>query len=457
VRTSHLALILLAFCLPACGGDSPESNGAVELSPEERALLETLSPETLPPPPNDVSNAYADDQAAALFGQRLFFDPGFSGKLLDGDNDGSVNALGKKGETGKVACAGCHVPEAGFLDDRTLGKQISLAAGWGRRRAPSLLDVGQARLLMWDGRRDALYNQPFGAFESPVEMNSSRLFVAEQVFLRHRTEYEAVFDQALPPFDDAARFPALDASHTGCQPTTVDPKLTCNGTSHGVPGDGAEFDGLTAEDQNAVTRVVVNVGKALGAYERKLACGPSRFDAWMRGQPDALSLSEQRGARLFVGRAGCIKCHSGPYFSDQLFHNVGLKPETVAVVFLDDGDQGALPGIADAIDDPLNVRGEFSDGDDGRLPNAAGSELKGAFRTPTLRCVSRRPTFMHTGHMAELDEVVRFFDKGGDDFGYEGKSELGPLGLSKAERADLVAFLQALDGPGPDAALLSTP
>jgi len=77
-----------------------------------------------------------------------------------------------------------------------------------------------------------------------------------------------------------ARFPKLSAEVTGCTPSTVDPVPTCNGTEHGLPGDGAEFDALAPADQDAVSQVVVNMGKALGAYERLLDCGPSRFDAW---------------------------------------------------------------------------------------------------------------------------------------------------------------------------------
>ena len=123
------------------------STSGSALTAAERAALAALSPASLPAPPVDVSNQFADNPQAAAFGQKLFFEPAFAGKLLDGDNDGSRNALGIRGETGKVACAGCHVPAAGFLDNRTLGKQISLGAGWGRRRAPSLLDVGQAQLL----------------------------------------------------------------------------------------------------------------------------------------------------------------------------------------------------------------------------------------------------------------------------------------------------------------------
>jgi cytochrome c peroxidase len=334
------------------GGDSSGTTGEDDtppsFTPEEWAALLELSPDPLPGPPVDATNAWADDPAAAALGQALFFTPIFAGRLLSGDNNGDANTLGHKGEVGKVSCASCHLPEAGFSDARSPSQQISLGSGWGRRRAPSLLDVGQADLLMWDGRHDAMYNQVFGAFESPVEMNSSRLFVAKQVFAEFRAEYEAVFG-AMPPMDDVGRFPALSAELTGCTPAGLEVPMVCDGEVHGSPGDGAEFDGMAPEDQDAVTRVVVNVGKAIGAYERLLTCGPGRFDAWMHGDADALTPSEQRGAKLFVGDGGCVGCHSGPFLSDQEFHNVGLVPAIVASAFIDADDRGAAVGLAGAI------------------------------------------------------------------------------------------------------------
>jgi cytochrome c peroxidase len=441
---------------PDAGPTTDADAGAPVFSAAERAALGALSPASLPPPGPDVSNRFADDAAAAAFGQKLFFETGFSGALLEGDDDGSSATLGVQGQTGKVACAGCHVPAAGYLDDRSTGEQISLAAGWGKRRAPSLLDVGQARLLMWDGRHDALYNQPFGPLESSVEMNSSRLYAAEQVYVRYRADYEAVFGP-MPPLEDTTRFPALSAAVTGCQPSTADAPAPCNGTEHGMPGDHAEFDGMAPADQTAVTRVVVDMGKALGAYERLLTCGPGRFDAWMHGQDGALSPSEQRGAQIFVGRGKCARCHAGPYLSDQTFHNVGLQPAAVAVVFIDADDPGALAGLASALSDPLNVAGAFSDGDDHRLPATVALAMNGAFRTPILRCASRRPSFMHTGQLATLDQVVAFFARGGDAFGYPGTSEIAALPLTAQDQADLVAFLGTLDGPGPAANLMEPP
>ena len=224
-----------------------------------------------------------------------------------------------------------------------------------------------------------------------------------------------------------------------------------------MPGDMAEFDSMTQADQDAVTQVVVNAGKALGAYERLLSCGPGRFDAWVHGSATALTPSEQRGAQVFVGRGKCVACHAGPFLSDQQFHNVGLQPATVAVIILDANDPGASAGLAAALTDPLNVLGTFSDGNDGRLPATVSSAMTGAFRTPTLRCASKRPSFMHTGQLATLDAVVAFFARGGDAFGYPGTSEIAPLGLSGQDQTDLVAFLGALEGSGPAPSLESSP
>ncbi len=454
---------------PVGGGDSggaPPGNGGggggtagagPTFSAEELAVLKTLSPATLPAPPPDVTNQYADDDGAAALGQALFFEPLFSGPLLTGDNNGAPGTLGMKGEAGKVSCASCHLPESDFQDTRSPSKQISLAAAWGRRKAPSLLDVGQAKLVTWDGRRDTLHNQVFGPIESAAEMNSSRLFAARQLFDLYQAEYEAVFGP-MPPLDDEARFPPLTPEETGCQPSgSVAQPLVCEGSWRGYPGDGAEYDNMSAEDQEAVTRVVVNIGKAIAAYERRLSCGPSRFDDWVAGDAEALSTAEQRGAQVFIGQGKCVDCHSGPFFSDQQFHNVGLMPGQVAAAFYDLDDRGAAVGVAEALNDPLNSLGPFSDGDDGRLPLSVPASFEGAFRTPMLRCVSRRPSFMHTAQLRTLEAVIDFFAQGGHPAGYPGSSEISPLSLTAEQKADLVAFLRSLDGPGAAPALRTAP
>jgi len=125
------------------------------LSTDERDALAALHYDD-GAPPDDPSNRVADDATARAFGQRLFFETAFSGPLLEGDNDGTSATLGVQGESGRVSCAGCHLPTAGFVDARSPHHQVSLAAQWTLRKTPTLLEVAFAPLYNWDGRRDAI-------------------------------------------------------------------------------------------------------------------------------------------------------------------------------------------------------------------------------------------------------------------------------------------------------------
>lgn len=446
-------IFCLIFLFWGCGGadpKEPERQGA------DWDALRSLASDVLPSPVSDASNQYANDGQAAALGAKLFFEKGFSGPLLDLDNDGSKRTLGVRGESGKVACSGCHLETAGFLDTRSPFLEISLGTGWTGRRTPSLFDIGQATIVMWGGARSTLYSQVFGPIENPLEMNTSRLFVAQWIAEHYRADYEAIFGTgALEPLGDTARFPTLTPETTGCTLTQPvdhpralppDPIYEC----HGMPGDGAEWDAMASTDQELVTRIVVNAGKSVAAYERLLVCGQGRFDAWVQGDTGALTESEQRGAFLFVGKAKCVDCHSGPYLSDQKFHNVGLEEKKALAGIFNGDDRGAAKDLLTAASDPVGIASAYSDGDDGRMPSGVGPEYEGAFRTPPLRCVAKRPTFMHSGLLHSLEEVVAFFNRGGDAAGsYVGTSFLQPLGLTGAEEADLVAFLRALDGDAP--------
>ncbi len=445
---------MLAATQLACGADDGASTAGrepgVTFTPAELEALASLRYDS-GPSPIDPSNRVDGLEAARIFGQRLFFEPALSGPLIDGDNDGSEVTLGEKSEPGRVSCAGCHLPESGFVDTRSRGQQVSLAARWTMRRTPQLSDVAFAPLLNWDGARDSLWRQAIGVMENDRELNSGRLFVAQQIHRLHREEYESLFGP-LPPLGTGTRFPQLAPEESGCR---ILPGLVS--VCRGKPGDGADYDSLPEADQDLITEVTVNVAKAMAAYVSQLRCGESRFDAWLDGDTLALSEAEQRGAALFVGKARCNGCHSGPFLTDHQFHNVGLKPERVAVVVYDVDDRGAGAGVPLALSDPLNSQGKFSDGDRGVLPGSAGPELEGTFKTPTLRCIDRQPSFMHTGQYRTLAEVIAFFNEGGHASGYPGKNELVPLDLDENEQADLVAFVMSLAGPGAPEALRSPP
>jgi len=440
--TTLIALLAVAAVCGACAGSGAKGTVGPQVGEEDEThqRLLALSPPQLPTAPADVTNAYLQDPRAAVLGKKLFFDKRFSGPLLDETNNGEDGTLGKQGDTGKVACVSCHLPKSEFSDTRSSRGQISLASGWTHRRTKSLLDVAQLTLLNWDGRHDAVFSQPFTPIEDPVEFNSSRLFVAQQIARLYRNEYEALFG----PLPSMNQYGPVAPADAGCSTLPTD-------TPHGVcvkPG----------YDDADVTRVVVNMGKAIEAYTRQLTCGQSRFDAWMAGNPTALSADEQAGAELFVGKGGCDGCHSGPYLSDHSFHNVGLHPDFVFFV-VPIKDRGAGDGLPAMLADPLSSKGAFSDGYDGRLDHLPTdmSRMVGAFSTPGLRCVNGRPSFMHTGQFRSLEDVVIFFNNGGNAEGYEGTSENFPRNLTAAERAQIVAFLRALDGPGPDPALLTAP
>jgi cytochrome c peroxidase len=293
---------------------------------------------------------------------------------------------------------------------------------------------------MWDGRRDSAFSQVFSPIQSSLEFNSSPLFVAQQIYRLYRAGYEALFGPMPPLLTD---YLVLSPSQAGCATFPADPV-------HDVCS--------TADD--TVKRVVVNFGKAIEAYTRKLACGRSRFDQWMDGDTSALSSTEQAGAALFVGKASCVDCHSGPYLTDRSFHNLGIPGELVPFTgVFTANDPGAAPALAALLVDPLNTKGVFSDGYDGRLDTIPSnlSSLTGSFHTPSLRCVTRRVAFMHNGQFRSLQDAVAFLSQGPADAGYLGVAVNFASNLSVTEQAQLVAFLGALDGTGPDPALETAP
>ena len=156
-----------------------------------------------------------------------------------------------------MACISCHSPELVFTNGKDTAAE---GVGPGNRNVPSMVLASHARWQLWDGRADSLWAQAVLPFEDATEFGSSRLFVAHAVFDRHRSEYEPIFGP-LPPLDDAGRFPAS-----------------------GKPGDAA-WETMLPADQEAVTRVLANVGKSIAACLTVYA--GARPQAASRTQPAA--------------------------------------------------------------------------------------------------------------------------------------------------------------------------
>lgn len=353
-------------------------------------------PEALPKSPG---NAVADDDYAAYLGQQIFFDARFS-------------------KDQNVRCATCHLPEHHFDD----GLPTSLGLEHVARNSPTALDVARLRVFFWDGRADSLWSQPLFAFENPKEMGFSRLEIAHRVARTYAFAYAKVFG-ALPPLDDAARFPAS-----------------------GKPGDPA-WEAMSAADQGAVNQLAANVGRAIEAYERKLATGRAPFDRFLAGSPGALDDAARRGMVSFV-KLGCTGCHGGPLLSDEKFYNLGVPAWTGV-----DPDRGRIDGLPVLLDNPFRLGGPYADGAPATAVPAPIAGDLGAFRTPTLRNVARTTPYMHNGRFATLAEVVSFHLDGGgkDQLGYVGDVDpkMSAQTASTETVADLVAFLGALSGPPP--------
>ena len=111
-------------------------------------------------------------------------------------------------------------------------------------------------------------------------------------------------------------------------------------------------------DRTIANRVFVNFAKALEAYQRQLVSRNAPFDKFVAGDIGMLATSEVRGLKLFVGKAGCIGCHSGPHLSDGLFHNIGVAQTGAHVPA---ADNGRFADITPLLASAMNVDGVFSD------------------------------------------------------------------------------------------------
>ena len=161
------------------------------------------------------------------------------------------------------------------------------------------------------------------------------------------------------------------------------------------------------------------VAKAIADYERTRMSGNSAWDKWKNGDEGAVSPSVKKGNEIFFEKAQCAQCHVGENFTDSSFHNLGIGWDAPAKKFKDEG----------------------------RFAVTKKEEDQGAFKTPTLRDVSKHPPFMHDGSLKTLREVVEHYNLGGHA-NPRLSARIKPLNLTEDEITALVAFMVALDGEG---------
>jgi cytochrome c peroxidase len=248
-----------------------------------------------------------------------------------------------------VSCNSCHQLDAFGVD----GEPTSPGhrGQRGDRNSPTVYNAALHLAQFWDGRAADVEEQAKGPVLNPIEMASPSEAFVEQV-LASIPGYVEAFGSAFP--DD-------------------DPSLSYE-----------------------------NMARAIGAFERKLIT-PSRLDAFMAGDLDALSEQEQRGLAAFIG-TGCTSCHSGATVGGQMYRKLGF-------VF------------------------PYETEDPGREKVTGAAADRHVFKVPSLRNVAKTGPYFHDGSIDSLEEAVRLM----------GYHQIG-VKLDDTQVADIVAFLGALTG-----------
>jgi cytochrome c peroxidase len=258
-----------------------------------------------------------------------------------------------------VACASCHDPAHGFADPAP----ISLGINGQRavRHTPSLFNRGFGKTFSWTGNAPSLEAQVLLPIANPREMGLSLSDMVERLGKddRYAKEFKAAYS-----------------------------------------------DGVT----------MANVADALTAFVSRIHHGGSAVDRFQESADfNALDDKERTGLWLYESKAGCWRCHSGPNFSDESFHDTGV---------------GAKAGVPE----------------DGRFAVTEDASDKGRFKTPTLRGLALTAPYMHDGSVATIEDVVAYYRKGANK-NANLDERIQPLALSDEEAAALAAFLRALSRP----------
>ncbi|MCO6455155.1 MAG: cytochrome-c peroxidase [Pirellulaceae bacterium] len=253
-----------------------------------------------------------------------------------------------------IRCATCHLPERSYADG--LARSMGASGRPLSRNTPTVLNAGWHSSLFWDGRAGSLEEQALGPIQAADEMNQDLDELIEEL-------------AAVPEYQ--RQFPRVFGRSVNSQ----------------------------------------DVARALAAFQRTLVTSNSPLDRYLAGEKDALSAQARQGLELFMGSAGCIRCHHGPLLSDGKFYRLGVGR--------DDLGRGS-------------VTGQLED--------------RYKFRTPSLRGVERTGPYMHDGSLATLYDVVQFY--------YRDVPSRGPAGLpldieplvdqSFSDIDALVAFLKSL-------------
>ncbi|MFT4570901.1 MAG: cytochrome c peroxidase [Planctomycetota bacterium] len=378
-------------------------------------VLGTVEPVAAQLPPVPVPDENPITESKRVLGKILFWD-----EQLSSDDS--------------IACGTCHIPAAGgadprqalhpgsdgqfataddvvgspgvvrrdengvAIDDPTFGFEAQVTG----RAAPNFFGALWASDLFWDGRADSTFTDPVGGgvvIPSGGGLESQALGpVLSSVEMAHdNRDWDQVIDKLglVAPLRLADDKPADVAAAIQVSPTYA-----------------ALF--TAAFGDAAITPV--RIAFAIATYERTLVANETPWDRFMAGDNGALTRDQRNGWNAFNGNnTPCSNCHTPPLFTNNQFHNVGLRPA--------DEDEGrrAVTGVA----------GDFGD-----------------MKTPSLRNVGLRVSLMHTGTITDVADALDFYTRRGHRHFTDNQDTIpgnggdyNDINIQGGARADIADFL----------------
>jgi cytochrome c peroxidase len=301
------------------------------------------------------------DRKRANLGRLLWFD------IVGGLNDDN-------------SCGGCHSPTNGFGDTQpiAIGIDNNFIVGPNRtgprnqRRTPLAANTALYPSLMWNSRFAALSGDPFDnsaglQFPAPEGLSLSYLphLLVAQAFIPP-TERVEVAGLDFPGGNDDIREEVL---------RRLDAVNDYPEVRAGTPIDFDHF------------------GKAIAEFQFTLVFADAPIDRFARGRRHALTKSQERGALLFFGKAGCVQCHSVAGESNEMFSD--FRQHVIGVPQI-------VPAFGNVVFDGPGANEDFG------LEQVTGDPNdRYMFRTAPLRNVAVMPAFMHNGAFARLEDAIR--------------------------------------------------
>ncbi|HEX8113512.1 MAG TPA: cytochrome c peroxidase [Kofleriaceae bacterium] len=309
------------------------------------------------------------DQKRADLGRLLWFD---SLIALNDDN----------------SCSGCHSPTAGFGDTQPIAIGINnngivgphRAGPRNQRRAPMVVNTAFFPTLMWNSRFASLSGDPFDnsaglKFPPPEGLGLSYLpqLLVAQAFIPP-TERTEVAGFAFPGDNFAIRDEVLRRLN-------------------GSPAYRKQFGEVFPDVKAGAPITFDDFGLVIAEFEFSLVFADAPIDRFARGERNALTDSQKRGALVFFGKGRCVSCHavsgqSNEMFSDFQEHVIGV------------------PQVAPSFGN-VTFDGPGANEDFGLEQVTFDPNDRYRFRTSPIRNVALQPTFMHNGAFTRLDDAIR--------------------------------------------------